>query len=252
MDRKLFTLIELLVVIAIIAILASMLLPALSNAREKAKSIACTSKLKQLGMAIQFYANDWRDFTIYCNPNVGDGTYAANGGSSYDNAGINLWTTTRKDRFWGALVLNYLKDKKVLFCASSKMMKPASEHENYGRISYVYNGQLACEMNADGSVAKPTALLSKINRPSQKIGFSEAMNDYHRCSLIPRRNDTKSTTYMQMGNTTTGVGNLHCVHKGFTAGNAVRLDGSAATYEWRKLRNSSKLAWNTYQRGWED
>jgi prepilin-type N-terminal cleavage/methylation domain-containing protein len=86
-QKKGFTLIELLVVIAIIAILAAMLLPVLSKAREKARAVSCLSNLKQIALALKMYQEDNNGFRIH----VGAGAAGFWQACLYDSGYIKNW-----------------------------------------------------------------------------------------------------------------------------------------------------------------
>ncbi|HNQ36025.1 MAG TPA: DUF1559 domain-containing protein [bacterium] len=105
MRKRGFTLIELLVVIAIIAILAAMLLPALSKAQERARQATCTNNLKQIMLAVLMYMEDYNGWLPY---HYGDG----NGTGSVP--GNWMWSLAHPSN------AQYIKNLKVFICPSGK------------------------------------------------------------------------------------------------------------------------------------
>src|ERR671911_538305 len=101
--RRGFTLIELLVVIAIIAILAAILFPVFAQAREKARSASCLSNIKQLGLTLQMYAQDY-DETL---PN-----HAADTANFLD---------AKAPANWAKAVSPYAKNTQIFSCPSAPL-----------------------------------------------------------------------------------------------------------------------------------
>ncbi|MBU0478663.1 prepilin-type N-terminal cleavage/methylation domain-containing protein [bacterium] len=143
-NRKSFTLIELLVVIAIIALLASVLLPALSKAREMGRRAKCISNLRQMHTMLMMYASDWDDYLPM----------------GYGGAG---YTWCEQLQMYGAKFGNK-GVSSVLFCKSNpNAMMATGAFPGYS-VNYAYNLYFG---NTD---FLPRQLrLSKISIPTEKM-----------------------------------------------------------------------------------
>ena len=133
-----FTLIELLVVIAIIAILASLLLPALASAKEKASRTYCINNNKQLAYAMTMYADEHQDFMPWPNwgNDYGPGwLYQPVSGRAPDPLKTNELRFIDAGLFWP-----YLKERKVYNCPLDKTNHISWQKRGQRVSSYIMNG----------------------------------------------------------------------------------------------------------------
>lgn len=141
--RRAFTLIELLVVIAIIAILAAMLLPALSKAKERARGINCVSNIKQMCLGYNMYGDDNADamVTLYLFKTAPPGAFFPGGVT-----------------WWVDLLRPYLQTTNLIKC-------PSVQKSQFG---------IAASHPELTAWADDTTKLSKIKRPVATIPFADA------------------------------------------------------------------------------
>jgi prepilin-type N-terminal cleavage/methylation domain-containing protein/prepilin-type processing-associated H-X9-DG protein len=219
-----FTLIELLVVIAIIAILAAILFPVFARAREAARKASCLSNLKQLGLGMTMYAQDYDEMNVNCwmvIPNNGT------------NGGRQAVDETKVCITWDRMILPYLKNTGVFACPSDFGSTKAEVPGMGSPIrSYCYTGSIGggwcpwTPARAMAAVPRPADAVSLIERDNcGGTVYGPTKGEWWWCTITDSETEAAWRHNLTM--------------------NVLYVDGHVKSVPWSNDPNRNKTAFNT-------